>query len=362
MKMQTTPPHISPPPNRYGGVTARFALMLVFMATVPSAVTAQSFRVVPERPEVPLGEKFSVSLHSDDRRFSAARILRVEFKDLDEESWHSAGSWKPVEAGDPGLEKGELWRTELHGFEPGVVNLPKATVSIRVDDRATGRNSVHEEISTTTTITIVGVRAADDESTELRGLRPLHVFPRDWTGIWKTVALLALLAALAFAAWKYRQRLLARAAAPPPPEPLLPPGVWALQEIRRRRELPVCRSGPAKDIYSLASEVLRIYAGRRFDLDVMEMTSWECIRSLRERRIDPEIEKRTGAFLNECDMVKFSKFEPPKDRWTGIWNDAEDIVRLSTPPEELDPELAAKKREQAERERARRKEAETTHV
>ena len=120
-----------------------------------------------------------------------------------------------------------------------------------------------------------------------------------------------------------------------PTEPQLPPGLWALRELDLRSQLPVCQTGPAKAIFTLVSEVIRLYIGRRYGIAAIEMTTLETLQALHPVVQGDEVLRWLQQFLEECDMVKFTRQEPPRGRWVAIWDDARLIVKLTTSNEEL---------------------------
>jgi hypothetical protein len=180
-------------------------------------------------------------------------------------------------------------------------------------------------------MTVLGVK--DDEETDLVGMRPLYLFPqRRW---WIAAATLAGLFATLLAVWYWRR--MRRGGAMPQADPELPPGAWALREIQRRRVLPVCATGPAKAVYTEASDLLRHYLLRRYGIDAPDMTTYECMRALAIHDLEGTAAPGIRRFLDECDMVKFSKFEPDQERWDRLWDELRGIVEQTTPADESAP-------------------------
>lgn len=325
--------------RRHLTLRARAALAAILAVCAAALAGSPEFRIAPSRTEAMLGDPIDVALFAGDPKFNPDRIQGVEF-DADAEVWNVTENWArvPPEAAPPGAGPKPLWTARLNPFETGKLSLPKTVVHFRAEDGAT----LAEENATTATVKVAGVLDPKIAEPKLVGLRPLDLFPRNWRKPLLIALALLALAGAAYAAWAYGRKRKASLAFAPPPEPLLPPGVWALREIERLRALPICQEGPAKDVYSLASEVVRVYLGRRFDFNAIDLTTYECMKSLARRDLDADLGGSINRLLSESDLVKFSKFIPPRERWASLWDDAKKIVLASTPPEELDPSLAAK--------------------
>jgi hypothetical protein len=65
-----------------------------------------------------------------------------------------------------------------------------------------------------------------------------------------------------------------------------------------------------KEFYVRLGDAIRQYFEDVYDIDALEMTSGEILRSLNSYPADKDVIKITRKVLNEADMVKFAKFEP----------------------------------------------------
>ncbi len=316
----------------WAGLHASLAPLLGSVAIFLPA--GEPFQLQPSTPEAQIGTPFEVYLQCADSQFDPQRILRVESK-IDPDQWSLTAPWKPVGNKSGGAkEVTGLWSARISAFETGDQVLPETCVFYRADSKGEETGTTAEDSATTTTIKIAGIRDPKETKTELVGLRPLYEFPRDWAWTGYAVGGALATAALAYVLWLLWKR---RKKSEPekPSEPELPPGPWALRQIERLRRLNVCREGPVKEIDSLAADVVRGYLARRFLFDALEMTTYECVQSLQRRESRAEYCGDVRKFLNECDLVKFSKFEPTRERWQTIWEDAKAIVLATTPAEEL---------------------------
>ncbi len=316
-----------------------FALAVLVWMKLLTPSFAQQFTLESPAKEVHLGETIDVFLTGDDPAFDPTRIEKVTF-DLDPENWHLAADWKPMDAGGESLtekkDARKLWRAKLTAFGEGDTSLPPAKVFLKRSGTNPAESTLDELSATTSSVRVIGVVTGDEKSESLAPMKGLYLFPRGWLATVMIVIIAIAVAALAFLA--LRRWLRARASRPAPPipvEPLLPPGAWALREMSRLQSLPVAEHGPVKEIDTLASDLLRAYWGRRHNFSALDMTTYECMETLQSKGVSENILSQTQRFLNECDLVKFSKFEPPRERWKTIWDDARAIILATTPPEEL---------------------------
>lgn len=333
---------------------------LAILACAVASHAAPKFAVEPAVPKVALGDVFEVYLTCDDPAFRAGGIEKAEF-DADPLEWTVAGPWKAL---DPPLPTKEgpirIARARLQGFETGDRKLPAALLQLKGLAGATSSDAprapttepARDTAATTEPATlraeggsvlVESTRRPEDESTELVGLRGPREYPRDW----RIVALqaLAALGALALAAWlaaREWKRRRARPAPPPPPEPALSPSQWIAREVERSRALEVCTTGPIKAIHTLVADALRGYLARRYGFDAMELTTHEIHFRLAAAESDPAARERARKILDECDLVKFSRFEPPRARWNGAWEDLAEFALATSPDDELDRRTRAR--------------------
>lgn len=304
-----------------------FAIVLLAASCGSSARAQQSpFRLEIRPEQVMIGEPVDLFLTVTESGFNPDRIVDVTFEPQ-AERWEVALSWrrdlKPEDRA-----AGRMWLAMIKPFEVGDLPLPATIVRYRTESGATT-----DTAATTTTLRVRSIRQPG-ASDELIPLRPPVTIPRQWNWLITVavVIVLALLSAWALTRWWLRRE---RRSPLKPPEPELPPGLWALREIDRRSRLPICQTGPAKPIFTHVSEVIRIYLERRYQIPAIDMTTLECLRAVQRRKLDPELMRWLKEFLDQCDMVKFTRIEPPRERWAAIWDDARLIVKMTTPAEEL---------------------------
>lgn len=293
--------------------------------------TPKRFRIVAATAGVDLGALLDITLEPLNPNFDETSIVSIELTE-GADVWNVTGAWK---ADYSSSTRRGAWHASIQAFDVGEHPLPEFLVNFRTRTGAIESATAGGEAD----IEIASVIAQSEDADRLRDLKPIHTFPRrgfPWLAL--AGGLLAA-GAFAFIFWKLagRGKIGDEDVAP---EPELPPGVWAMREIDRRSVLPVNASGPAKEIATLSSDVIRMYLTRRYGFSVLDMTTGECLSVLRDWESSEDIRTAVKNFLEECDFVKFTKFEYSRERWPGLWVSARAIVQASTPPEEWDEETS----------------------
>ena len=86
----------------------------------------------------------------------------------------------------------------------------------------------------------------------------------------------------------------------------------AYEELERIEGFNLIEQGLIKEFYTEVSEVIRRYVGHRYFIITMELTTAELVDSMMDAEIDEEHVETIRSFLEECDLVKFAKYIPPR--------------------------------------------------
>ena len=174
----------------------------------------------------------------------------------------------------------------------------------------------------------------DTLNAEIRPLRALLGAPRLWKKIalW-AVAVLALLVVLIYLWRAYLRRRARRLAGSlVVTKPSRPAHLVALDELDRIKTLGLIEKGEIKQFHILISDAVRRYLESRYDVDALEMTTWELMLELQHHRdIDGELRALIGEFLDACDLVKFAKYKPPVVEINSTFNRAYEVIEKSRP-------------------------------
>jgi hypothetical protein len=137
--------------------------------------------------------------------------------------------------------------------------------------------------------------------------------PRDLSLLWwlLAAALAALVAYLIYRKLRKDPEALAAASFTPPPPPA---DVEAEAALRRLKERKLIEAGELILFYTELAEILKRYAGRRFDVPYLERTTHEVLTDLRPRKVAPHVLANLRAILEASDLVKFAKLMPERNQ------------------------------------------------
>jgi hypothetical protein len=151
---------------------------------------------------------------------------------------------------------------------------------------------------------------------------------------WSITSLLAaiILGLIAAAIWVFfaRRRTHAPVSAPPPE----PAEIVAMRELERLESEHLVDAGRFEEFYVRGSHIVREYAGRRFDIPVLDYTTTETLDSMREAEQASEFVSNISPLLNAADEVKFARHAPERADGEHWLRSARDFVELTTPEPE----------------------------
>ena len=173
---------------------------------------------------------------------------------------------------------------------------------------------------TNQTASVVATNASD-----LRDIKPPVEIPSGWAWLWWLLGALVL-AAAAFELWKWWQKRKANVAVAPP----IPAHVRARQKLQEALAF-IARPKP---FCTLVSDTVRFYLEERFEFRAPERTTEEFLHELRGTNLLlPDQKESLGEFLQQCDLVKFAKYEPGEPELRGMHGSAVRLVEETEPAE-----------------------------
>lgn len=89
-----------------------------------------------------------------------------------------------------------------------------------------------------------------------------------------------------------------------------PPHVIALRELEDLRESTLLTRGQTTTYYFMLTEILKKYLEQRFEVPVLDKTTYEAYHVLRDTALDKKLLQDLKLFFEECDLVKFAKDIP----------------------------------------------------
>lgn len=166
---------------------------------------------------------------------------------------------------------------------------------------------------------------------DLRDIKPPIEIPTGWEWLWWLVAGLVVIAAL-FAVWRWWQR---KRQAVTPVTPPLPAHVRAKLKLQEALAL----IGQPKPFVIAVSDTARVYLEERFQFHAPERTTEEFLHELqRTDRLTPDQKGSLGEFLQQCDLVKFAKYEPGEPELRELHGAAWRLIEETEPGEVQNPQ------------------------
>ena len=160
---------------------------------------------------------------------------------------------------------------------------------------------------------------------DIRDIKPPIVIPSGLEWLWLTLGALAAVAAL-FIAWKLWKKSRLRVAL----EPLIPAHIRAKLDLQRALDI----IDRPKEFCVLVSDAVRRYLEERFAFHAPERTTEEFLRELSETDLLTTDQKESlGRFLENCDLVKFAKYEPGENELRELHSSAVRLVEETEPRE-----------------------------
>jgi len=220
-------------------------------------------------------------------------------------------------------------------FQPGAFNTPPLEVSV-----TDGQGGLQVVTAAPVAVNIASVLQEGD--TELRDIKPqaaLPIGPAAWP--WIAAGLAAAAALAGVIVWRTRRRRKVFV------DNRLPHEV-ALDSLTLVEGLRLPEQGRFKEHYTLVSDTVRTYVERRYGIPALERTTGEIRPDLARIELSSEVTAALIAFLQESDLVKFSKWTPDVESAYRLLAQGRLIVE-TTRPAPVSPPPAAPDRPKASR-------------
>lgn len=149
---------------------------------------------------------------------------------------------------------------------------------------------------------------------------------------------LGLIGLVVFLMWYIRKRRSNQTVFVRRQKPQLPPHVLAIQKLEELRLAKIWQQGKLKTYYTELTDIIREYFDGRFDIDAMEMTSYEIIKTLNGKEINSEAIDKIKNVLELADLVKFAKSQTTPLENDLCLNHCLDVVNETKPVQKADTE------------------------
>lgn len=163
---------------------------------------------------------------------------------------------------------------------------------------------------------------------DIRDIAPPIEIPSGFAWLWWTVAgVLVVVGAIALWRW------LSKRATHMPVAPVIPAHIRAKQKLQEALAL----IAQPKPFVIAVSDATRWYLEERFNFRAPERTTEEFLHELqRTDRLTQDQKESLGAFLTNCDLVKFAKYEPGETELRELHSSAIRLVEETEPIQQTD--------------------------
>ena len=241
----------------------------------------------------------------------------------------------PSQQGDQTLEHGVLTVT---AFDSGSFQFPSMRFPYTV-----GADTARRYASTQA-ITILVHGVAVDTSLAIKDIKPPLSLPMTFMEMLPYILGALLLAGLVWLFF-YIRRKRKRGESIIPAAPPRPAHEVALEQLTALEAEHLWQRGMVKEFHSRVTEVVRQYVERRFGVMALEQTSDEVLASATILALPKETTAHLRSMLIRADLVKFAKFDPPKEEHEASIASAkafvESTVERAEPPATEPKEVSA---------------------
>lgn len=221
------------------------------------------------------------------------------------------------------------WTFHLASFELGKAEIPEIQI------RYTTAGSPDARTISTPVFKVEIVPTVSDPNARPADIRSGFTIPADlrrWL-LWIGAATVILLAGIF--GWRALRRRLRKEVPPEPPDAPAPPPrpayeryLEALEALLRKG---LIEAGRYKEFHVEISEIVKRYLGEIYAFDAVDRTTWEVMADMSERATPDAVRAETGAFLQNCDLVKFAKYVPDRSECLDTAARARRILDLARP-------------------------------
>jgi len=217
------------------------------------------------------------------------------------------------------------WLIRLTTTDSGKIFLPP----IEFDYKVKGDTSKHKAYTNSLLLNITGV--AIDPKGEIKDIKPPLSAPWLFEDFLPYLVALIVLSALGGGIYYYwrkkkqKQDLLANI------KVIIPPHREALTALRALEEKKLWQQGMVKQYYSEATEIIRHFFERRWNIIALELTTDEILMQMKHIPDALNVWKEMESFFITADLVKFAKYEPSPAEHENEMRSAYEIVRVMVP-------------------------------
>ncbi|PIU83771.1 MAG: hypothetical protein COS68_02270 [Elusimicrobia bacterium CG06_land_8_20_14_3_00_38_11] len=121
---------------------------------------------------------------------------------------------------------------------------------------------------------------------------------------------------------------------------IIDPYKYAVGELAKLESANLIKEGKIKEFFIILTRIVRIYLSKIFEVDIIDMTTSEAIRALREKNADKKFLMDLREFFNFADLVKFAKYIPDEKETIFNLETAKNLIESVRP---LPPKISETK-------------------
>jgi cell division protein FtsL len=217
-----------------------------------------------------------------------------------------------------------IYRYKLSTFTTGKYEIPPLVLRYK----KSGETDIKEFKSSPISITVESVPAKSTDTDDIRDLKSIAQLPV--SKVWLVLGLVCVLLSAAYFVWRrYAERKASIISEVKEDE--RPCEDIAFERLNALKDSALLQEGNIKEYYSYLSEIIRQYLEKRYGIDVLDRTTLELYKLLRETDIERKIVTEIKTFLEEADLVKFAKYIPGSNDIASDWENAREIVEKTKP-------------------------------
>ena len=173
-----------------------------------------------------------------------------------------------------------------------------------------------------------------DTKGEIRDIKGPMSSPWTFEDLWPyLLGTVVLSAAIAGGYVYYRRWRLRKHDIVPQALPAIPAHKEALAALRALEEKKLWQQGKVKLFHSEATEIIRLFFERRWNVIALELTTEEILLHMRRFPEAVSVWQEMESFFHRADLVKFAKLIPTPEDCAGEMRIAYEIVRAMVPQE-----------------------------
>ena len=219
------------------------------------------------------------------------------------------------------IEKDDVYISDFK-FESAFFDIGKQTIP-GLEFQIIDDNKVSNVFSDSLLINVKSIITND--SVELKDIKPplsLHLKFLDW---FLPIAIIIFIVIMILLISRIRSK---KPIFPPKKIVIIPAHIIALKKLNKLKDQNLLAEGQIKKYYVEISWICREYLENRYKAPILELTTTEIKRYLKQNNVLQNDQFRHDAIwiLNQCDRVKYAKYIPPLSEAEGIFDSLINLI------------------------------------